>query len=92
MTIKKEKTKTSSTKVLYENPYDIETLFESLTIASSKDKELLYMDKLIATLRLDPEGDITNINYNILRDLGLLKLEKPKSGDLHNGKREKGKR
>lgn len=91
MTTKREKQKSSSTKVLYENPYDIETLFESLIIAEKNDKEFLYMDKFIATLRLDPEGDITNINYNILRDLGLLKLVKLENGDK-NGKREKGKR
>lgn len=91
MTTKKEKQKPSSTKVLYENPYDIETLLESLIIAEKNDKEFLYMDKFIATLRLDPEGDITNINYNILRDLGLLKLVKLENGDK-NGKREKGKR
>jgi hypothetical protein len=64
------------TKVLYENPYDLENIFESLNIASKHNKELLYMDRLIATLRLDPLGDITNINYNILRDLEILKLQR----------------
>ncbi len=72
---KKTKQRVTPTKVLYENPYDLENVFESLSIASRHDKELLYMDRLIATLRLDPLGDITNINYNILRDLELLKLQ-----------------
>lgn len=63
-------------KVFLENPYDIETLFESLSIASDNEKELLFMDRLVATIRLDPEGDLTNINYKILKDLDLLKLEK----------------
>jgi hypothetical protein len=61
-------------RVLLENPYDIETVFESLEIANESEKELLYMDRLIATIRLDPEGDLTNINYRILLDLGLMKL------------------
>jgi hypothetical protein len=33
------------------------------------------MDRLLATLRLDPEGDIVNIIYRILMDLNLLTLE-----------------
>lgn len=63
-------------RIFLENPYDIETVFESLSVAADHDKELEYMDKLLATIRLDPKGDLTNINYNILRDLGILKLEK----------------
>lgn len=73
---KKTKQRVTPTKILYENPYDLENIFESLNIASRHDKELLYMDRLIATLRLDPAGDITNINYNILRDLELIKLKR----------------
>lgn len=65
-------------QIFLESPYDVETVFESLSIASRHDKEFLYMDRLLATLRLDPDGDLTNINYNILRDLGILKLEKIK--------------
>ena len=63
----------SKKRVLLENPYDIETVFESLEIAAESEKEMLYMDRLIATIRLDPEGDLTNINYRILLDLGLMK-------------------
>lgn len=63
-------------KIFLESPYDIETIFESLSIASYNDKELIYMDRLIATIRLDPLGDLTNINYKILKDLNLLNLEK----------------
>lgn len=66
MPTKKERT------VFLENPYDIETLFETLSIAYEQEKELLYMDRLIATIRLDPEGDLTDINYNILKDLKLI--------------------
>ena len=69
MPCKKERT------VFLENPYDIETLFETLSIAYEQEKELLYMDKLIATIRLDPEGDLTKINYNILKDLKLINTQ-----------------
>lgn len=56
-----------------ENPYDIETVFESLSIASYNDKEFIYMDRLISYLRICPEEDLTNINFRILSDLKLLK-------------------
>jgi hypothetical protein len=63
-------------KVIFlENPYDVETVFESMQIAGEQGKELLYMDRLIATIRLDPEADLTNLNYKILHDLQLLELE-----------------
>lgn len=68
------KKKVKATRVFSENPYDLETIFETLSIASRNDKELIYIDRLIAELRLNPEGDLTNINYRILLDLGLIKL------------------
>lgn len=69
-----KKKKVTPTRVLYENPYDIETFFESFSIASKNEKELIYIDRLITSLRLDPYGDLTSINYKILMDLGLIKL------------------
>lgn len=68
------KKKVKATRIFRENPYDLETIFETLSIASRHDKELIYIDRLIAELRLNPEGDLTNINYRILLDLGLIKL------------------
>jgi hypothetical protein len=62
-------------KLFLENPYDVETVFESMQIAGEQGKELLYMDRLIATLRVDSEADLTNLNYKILHDLNLLTLE-----------------
>jgi len=56
-----------------ENPYDIETVFEALSIASYNDKEFIYMDRLISYLRIFPEEDLTTINFRILSDLKLLK-------------------
>lgn len=62
------------TRVFYENPYDIETIFETLSIASNGDKELMYIDRLIHELRISPDADLTTINYKILKDLDLIKL------------------
>jgi hypothetical protein len=61
-------------QIFEENPYDIETIFESLSIASVNDKELLYIDKLITAIRQTPDCDLTNINYKILEDLKILNL------------------
>jgi hypothetical protein len=66
---------TETKKSFLENPFDLETVFESLNIASSYNKELIFMDRFIATIRLDPEGDITNITYKILCDLKMITLE-----------------
>ncbi len=59
-------------RVFLENPYDLETVFESLNIASDHDKELLYMDRLIAILRLDPTIDLTELNFKILSSLNII--------------------
>lgn len=69
----KSKTNIKKSKPLFlENPFDIETVFESLSIASNHNKELIFMDRLIATVRLDPEGDLTSIIYKILSDLEII--------------------
>lgn len=66
----------SSPRIFLENPYDLETIFESLTIATSHGKELQFMDKFVAYIRLNPEDEVTNVCYNVLRTLDILKLEK----------------
>lgn len=68
------KKRVKATRVFRENPYDLETIFESMSIASNNDKELIYVDKLITELRLNPDGDLTGINYRILNELNLIKL------------------
>jgi hypothetical protein len=66
----------STKRVLFlENPYDLETLLESIKIAANQNKEMVFMDRLIATIRLDPEADLTNVIYRILHDLKLMKFE-----------------
>jgi len=69
--------------VYYENPYDLESILEGLRIASKQGKELIFVDRLIATLRFDPYADIVNINYNTLKDLQLLEIQ---NGKLKNAK------
>jgi hypothetical protein len=64
-------------RVLIENPYDVESVFESLEIAGRYEKELIYMDRLIANLRIDSDCDLINLNFKILSDLGLITI-KPK--------------
>ena len=76
MTEKKTKPNRSEQRILLENPYDLETIFESLSISSDNEKELLFVDRLIAGIRMDPQIEITELAYNILRELDLLKLEK----------------
>lgn len=71
----KQKQKTSP-RVFYENPYDIETMFESLSIASKNNKELIFIDRLISLLRLNPEADLTTISFKVLSDLEIVKLDK----------------
>lgn len=63
-------------RVFYENPYDIETMFESLSIASKNNKELIFIDRLISLLRLNPEADLTTISFRVLSDLEIVKLDK----------------
>lgn len=60
-------------QVFLENPYDLETVFETLSIASDNNKELVYMDRLISALRLTPTIELADLNYKILQDLGILK-------------------
>jgi len=74
--MKQQKKEKPHSRILLENPYDLETVLESITIASRNSKEILFMDKFIACIRLDPTIETTELSYNILRELELLKLEK----------------
>ena len=64
-----------------ENPHDIEAIFECLQIASNNNKHLAYIDRLVAHLRLDPDADLINLNYRLLHDLQLLKLNEDRMHD-----------
>ena len=61
-------------KVLNENPYDLEIFFESLSIASENEKELLYIDLLIKQLRSNPDLDLTVASFEILEKLGIITM------------------
>jgi hypothetical protein len=73
MKTKKEK---ASSRIFLENPYDLEVVFESMSIASDHNKELLFMDKFVSSIRESPNEDITNICFKVLRNLDIIKLEK----------------
>ena len=75
MNNQKEKHQNSPSRIFYENPYDLETLFEALSAASEENKELIFVDRLVTFLRLDPQADITNISFKVLKDLEIMKLE-----------------
>lgn len=61
--------------LFFENPYDIETFFESMTVASQKDMELQYIDRLVAYIRMDPTAELSTLCFNSLRDLKLINME-----------------
>jgi hypothetical protein len=72
--MEKQKQKTAP-RVFYENPYDLETMFESLSIASKNNKELIFVDRLVSLLRLNPEADLATLSFKILSDLNIVKIE-----------------
>lgn len=61
-------------RLFLENPYDIETFFESMNVASQKDMELQYIDRLISYIRMDPHEELTTLCYNALRDLKIINM------------------
>ena len=69
---KKEK---YSSRIFYENPYDIETFFEALGIAADHGKELQYVDQFIARVKSEPTSDTATTCFEILRDFELIKFE-----------------
>ncbi len=56
-------------QIFNENPLDIETVFEALSVASDNDLELIYMDSLIYNIRQNPECDLTDLSYQILKEM-----------------------
>jgi len=74
MSEKSIKKRAKPARLFSENPYELETIFESLSIASSNNKELIYVDRLISEIRSNPQGDITNINFKILQELKLINI------------------
>jgi hypothetical protein len=70
---------TQRLQIFVENPYDVQCVLDCMKIAKAQNKELVFLDKLLATLRIDSDGDIVNISYRILMDLKLLKLEPAKT-------------
>lgn len=63
-------------RVFLENPHDVETVFVAMKVAEREEKQMIFMDMFIAHLRMDQLADITNICYMILRQMGLMDIEK----------------
>lgn len=70
---------TQRVQIFNENPYDVQCVMDCMKIAKKQNKELVFLDKLLATLRIDSEADVVNVSYRILMDLKLLKLEPAKT-------------
>lgn len=70
---------TQRVQIFVENPYDVQCVMDCMKIAKTQNKDLVFLDKLLATLRIDSEADIVNVSYRILMDLKLLKLEPAKT-------------
>jgi hypothetical protein len=62
-------------RVFHENPYDVETFFESLSVASQHNRELLFVDRMIAALRRNPDVQIVDAAFDTLQELHILKNE-----------------
>jgi hypothetical protein len=72
----KQKKQSVKQAIFYENPYDIETFFEGMTIAMKHGKEMQYVDRFITHMRLDPLQDTADISFKVLtKDLKLLEYE-----------------
>jgi hypothetical protein len=65
-------------RIFLENPYDLETFIQSIEIAKKEGKDLLFVDRVLAIIRLDPEIDITNLIFRTLTDLELIELNSEK--------------
>lgn len=63
-------------RIFYENPYDIETFFEGLQLASKHNKELQFVDRFIAYLRLDPNQEVTDVVFKTLREFNIIQYQK----------------
>ena len=62
-------------RLFLESPDDIETVFAAMKLAETHEKQAVFMDLLIAHIRLDSICDLTSVCYMILRQIGLMKME-----------------
>ena len=74
--MKQENKEKSVHRIFYENPYDIETFFEGLQVASNHNKELQFIDRFISRLRLDPTKEVTDIVFETLKEFNIIKYQK----------------
>lgn len=60
-------------RIFQENPDDIETVFEALSISLNSNKELLFLDKMFHNLRQNPTEDLVKIAFSVLIELKILR-------------------
>lgn len=75
----KKYTPKSQIPAFKEDPYDLETLLESIHMSSLENKELLFLDKFITNIKENPDDNTVEVSYRVLRELDILRLEKADS-------------
>ena len=70
----KQSEKSSEKLKPFEEPYDIETVFCALKIASDGRKEMIFMDRLLNYIRANPNSNLSDASFEILKSLRLLNL------------------
>lgn len=66
---------TQDNNILKENPYDIETLIETIDMAADFGLEFSVLDDIITHLRKNPSANISEICFKTLQDLNLMKMK-----------------
>ena len=72
MTHQVEKNKKKE-RIFQEKPDDIETVFEGLSISLEQSKHLLFLDKLISSIRTNSEIDLVDTTFEIINELKLFR-------------------
>lgn len=66
----------STRKFFKENPNDLETFFEGLTIASDADFEFPFLDFVMSSLRENPNANIADLTFKGLKKYDLIGFER----------------
>lgn len=60
-------------RIFQETPDDIETIFEGLSISLEYNKHLLFLDKLVYSIRNNPNVDLVDTTFDIMTELNLFR-------------------
>ena len=70
---------------VFENPYDLENVLQSMEIASTRNLEIVYLDRLITSLRNDESVDLLDTSYKILNKLDLIEIKNETMKGIYHG-------